>query len=111
MIASAASTVTISTSTSLRVSRLQFRKPSQILLLKARQELDACRVYVDKYFDGPVTPVSIDAKAVAVKAMRRLALAIRRKNARQIEEAADLMAGVMVYLWAVKQFRDKDRKP
>jgi hypothetical protein len=88
---------------------LQFRKPSQLLLSKARQELNGCRAYVERYFAEPVTPASADAKAVAVKAMRRLASAIKRKNSRQIEEAAEMMASVMVYLWAVKQFRDKDR--
>ena len=94
-----------------RAPQVRFRKPNQLLLLKARQELNACRAYIERYFGEPLTPAMAEAKTLAVKATRRLASAIKRDNARAIEEAADLMAEAMVYLWAVKQFREKERRP
>ena len=80
---------------------------SDALVRQAKREIRACQDYLARHFANPTTEEVRDAKALAEQRIRPLAVATRDRDAARITAASKNLSKVMIYLWALRQFRAK----
>jgi hypothetical protein len=80
---------------------------SELLIRRAQRELQSCRAYLAKHFAAPSEAAQKQARKRAIQCMKRLGSAIGNRDAAAIANESAKLSKVVVYLWALKQFRDE----
>ncbi len=78
---------------------------SDLVIAKAQHDLRVCRDYLDQFLADPKTDEQQRVSRVARRRIRRLAQAVRDRDATKIGEYSAALSEVMIYLWAMAQLR------
>lgn len=78
---------------------------SESLVRKATQDVRSCEAYLSQHFARPSNTEEKKAKNLALLHVRRTTAAIRYRDAAAIAIESEALSKVVVYLWALRQFR------